>query len=248
MARIFTADKVDNGFIIQTDPTVEGQEGIFVTQSQEEFIARLVELTVAATGTLTEVVPLTHVPVTTVDSEQSAQPAPGSPEDIEENVILTSVEGFTAEAQLMKLVADNDRDGARAILDPLVEAGYAEAYKPRNGIKKMVQDIIAAEKIRATSGAPAPATEAPPPAENPLGAPPPAVDPLGAPPVPPTAEEFGGFLREQSTKLNSAGKDGMKLVVGILGKFNAKVLSDIQENQRIECGTAVAAMVAQELG
>lgn len=154
MARLVQVDVVDNGIIFQTDPRVEDKEGIEVFQTRDEALNRFADLLdnkiAEKKVRLSDVVlpsPAQTGTDAALEEDNSGHHAPpntsgeGAPENQDAH------DGY--EAELRRLVDDNDRDAAHARLKVHVDNAVIDPYKPRLGIKSLVDLIRQADKAAA---------------------------------------------------------------------------------------------------
>lgn len=154
MARVVQVDVIDNGIIIQSDPRVEDKEGIEVFVTRDEALNRIADLLdnkiAEKKVRLSDVV--LPAPAQTNGPEEDdsghhlpagfgSEADPGAPENQDEH--------DDYEAELRRLVDDNDRDAAHARLKAHVDNAVIEPYKPRLGIKNLVDLIRQADKAAA---------------------------------------------------------------------------------------------------
>ncbi len=146
MAQVMQIHKVDNGYFIQTVEKEDSPlEGISIANN------------------MAEVETLVHAKLCEIEGVQKSLEAQAPPKS--EGVgIVAKAEGppkddrveppFQAppagdayEAELRRLVTDNDRDAAHARLKAHVDADRLEPYKPRLGIKSLVDLIRQGDKL-----------------------------------------------------------------------------------------------------
>ena len=235
MARIAQVDVIDNGIIIQSDPRVDGREGIEVYVTRDEALnrfAQLLDAKIAEKGVkLADVVlPNKKSPEAPTKSDgppiefKTAEPTQGvEPPDAVENA-------DDYEAELRRLVDDNDRDAAHARLKDHVDAGYIDPYNPRLGIKNLVDLIRQGDKAKLPVGAePEETTTTASSGTLPSGAPlPPGVPPpTGHDPfaVEVTVQDVSAALQAAAKRTDAA------TAFGVLKAVGATKVTDLESDQ-----------------
>lgn len=261
MARVVQVDVIDNGIILQSDPRVEGKEGIVVFVTRDEAIAHITELLdskIAEKGvTLSNAAPTVAkatleksegAPIQFPDKKANPAQGPELPDGDDGHHLPPGFSDTGAyEAELRRLVDDNDRDAAHARLKAHVDAGRVEPYKPRLGIKNLVDLIRQGDKLggagseegealpaeKETTNA-APNGTLPSGAAIPEGVPPPTGhDPFA---IGPTREEVQAALQA------AAGRTDVNTAFGVLKQLGYLKITELPAElygQAIESANAI---------
>lgn len=149
MAQVMQIHKVDNGYFIQTVEK-EGSplEGISIANNMTEVEALVHAKLVEIEGVQKAVEKSEGPPIELYPGSANQQQRPPADDLVEPPLLLDDYE-----AELRRLVEDNDRDAAHARLKVHVDAGRIEPYKPRLGVKNLVDLIRQGDKATASAGA-----------------------------------------------------------------------------------------------
>jgi len=223
--------KVDNGYFIQTiEKEGSAKEGIAIANNMDEVMSlvdaklREIEGVQKKIEAKAEIIPFTK------PSETEGPHAPPN----------TSVEGTPEkqdtledyEAELIRIIDDNDRDAAHDRLKVHVDNGVIEPYKPRLGIQNLVSLLREADKKQqGTDGEEDVPTSG---ATLPSGAPlPPGVPPPTPSSVKPAADPFATgeaviTIQDVSKALQEAAKRTDALTAfGVLRELGAEKITEL---------------------
>jgi hypothetical protein len=229
MAQVMQIHKVDNGYFIQTiEKEGSAKEGIAIANNMDEVMSLVDAKLREIEGVQKKLEAKAPIKFVSPDGDDGHHlPAGFAPADE-----LQEHDPDDYEAELTRILDDNDRDAAHDRLKVHVDNGVIEPYKPRLGIQNLVSLLREADKKQqGTDGE----EDVPPSgATLPSGAPlPPGVPPPTPSSVKPAADPFATeeavlTIQDVSKALQEAAKRTDALTAfGVLRELGAEKITEL---------------------
>lgn len=232
MAKICEVHLVDNGLLVQTSAT-EDRDGIFIATTVGEAVGMvddIVQTRVAArmgSDTMKDPQPEQPTLPSGAPLPPGVPPPTGASEQQQSAEVIEFPDVFGSpayEAEMQRMVADNDRAAIKKRLDAHVAAGVLEGYNDRCKAPSLVDTLRETDKKVAVANAAPPVAEQPPQTEgNP-------VTTQGDDLFNPGAAAPEVTVADVSAALSAAAQKGegqRAAAVAILHKHNAQTVSQL---------------------